>query len=71
MDEIRPPSIPLKDTKEVTCTCGSAVFQQFLSLREVSAIITGTGKNEIVPMAMICCAKCHKRFEPPQIITPA
>lgn len=62
------PSIAIKDTKEVFCTCGSNTFQQFVNLREVSAILTKTGRNTVIPVAMICCAKCFKKFEPSEII---
>jgi len=63
MDEIKAPSISLKDTKEVACSCGSTAFQQAISLREVSAIITGTGRTEYIPVATIVCLKCQKLFE--------
>lgn len=66
---IKEPSISLKDTKEVACTCGSTLFKQALSLREVSELLTGTGRKEYVPVAVIACDKCGKVFERPSIIT--
>lgn len=71
MDEVKAPNIPLKDTKEYACSCGSTVFQQAISLREVSALLTGTGRTEYIPVAIIVCQKCDKLFERPSLITPA
>lgn len=62
-------SISLKDTKEVTCSCGSTLFKQAVSLREVSALLTGTGRTEYVPVSVLACDKCSKVFERNQIIT--
>lgn len=69
MENVKEPSISLKDTKEVSCACGSTLFKQAISLREVSALLTGTGRAEYVPMAVIACDKCGKVFERPQIVT--
>jgi hypothetical protein len=63
------PNISLKDTEEVKCTCGSALFQQAISLRRVSALLTGTGKDEYVPVSIIVCMKCDTMFERPKIIS--
>ena len=69
MSDIKEPSISLKDTKEVACSCGNTLFKQGISLREVSALLTGTGRTEYVPMAVIACDKCGKVFERPQLVT--
>lgn len=63
------PQISLKDTKEVLCPCGHNLFKQVVQLREVSPILSGTGRTEYVPMAALACDKCNKVFERPQIIT--
>ena len=68
MEEVKTPSISLKDTKEVACSCGSTLFQQAVSLREVSALLTGTGSTEYVPVAVIACLKCQKPFKRSTII---
>ena len=70
MDELtqQENSVSIKDTKEVSCSCGSTLFQQLVSLREVSAIITKTGRNEYVPVAVMACVKCQKPFERPSIL---
>lgn len=64
------PSISLKDTNEVSCECGSTLFKQVINLREVSALLTGTGRVEFIPIAAgLACDKCGKLFERPKIIT--
>lgn len=60
--------ISLKDTKELLCPCGHNHFREVISLREVSALITGTGKAEIIPAAVVICDKCGKPFEQSTII---
>lgn len=63
------PSISLKDTKQVVCSCGHTLFKQLVSLREVSALLSGTGRTEYVPVAVLACEKCGKPFERNDIIT--
>lgn len=69
MDSTKEPSISLKDTKEVECSCGSKLFEQVISLREVSELLTGTGRKEYVPVAVIVCRQCEKVFERSSLIT--
>jgi hypothetical protein len=72
-NEVAPkvPNLKLSDTTLVKCNCGSEVFQAGIQLRGVSALLSGTGKNEVIPTQIIYCAKCLTKYEPSQIITPA
>ena len=63
-------SILLSETSEITCSCGSSVFAEGVRLRSIDAAKTGTGKNEVLPVAVIYCAKCLTPYTPPKIITP-
>jgi len=67
-DTLKEPSISIKDTKEVVCACGSKLFKQAISLREVSPLLSGTGRIEYIPVAVIACDKCGQTFERPQIV---
>jgi hypothetical protein len=58
-------SVSIKDTKEVLCPCGHNFFKEVLNLREVSELLTGTGRKEYVPMPVLICDKCGKRVERP------
>ncbi len=60
--------ISIKDTKEVTCSCGSTLFKQLASMREVPAALTGTQRIEYIPVSVMVCNKCEKVFERNQII---
>ena len=59
------PQNQVKDTKEMTCSCGSRIFEQAISLREVSRLLTNTGREEYIPLAIIVCKNCKKLFERP------
>lgn len=61
------PQLALKDTEEVKCTCGSTLFRQLVSLRKVSALYTGTGRSEYVPVPTLVCDKCNTVFERPKL----
>ena len=63
------PKIKLEDTKELSCECGHKLFKQAITMREISSFHSGTGKSEIVPLAIIVCEKCEKQFEKSMIIT--
>jgi hypothetical protein len=69
INQTQEPQISLKDTKEVKCSCGSYLFQQAISLREVSALLTGTGRTEYVPVSIIVCLSCKEQFERPNLVT--
>jgi hypothetical protein len=60
----QPIQIPLKDTKEMTCKCGSVVFLPGFGLRKISALISPTGREEISPMQVFYCVKCFEKFAP-------
>ena len=61
-------TISLSDTEEVKCPCGHNYFQEFITMRRVSALVTGTGKDEYIPHPVLVCVKCEVRFERPKLI---
>jgi hypothetical protein len=69
METPQQPQIKLSDTTEVACPCGCTVFQIGAKLRGVSAILSGTGKSEVIPTQVLFCAKCLTPYTPPTIIT--
>lgn len=44
----------------VVCECGSKVFNSALVLKKISALVSPTGKEEIVDIPVFVCAKCGK-----------
>ena len=48
-----------KDLKLITCdSCGHALFDQKMIYKEVPALVSGTGKPEVVAMALPVCTNC-------------
>ena len=71
MDKLGGPQIALQDTKAVKCEkCGCEFFEQGLILREVSALMTGTGQPGIIPIPVFICSECghvNKQFIPEEL----
>jgi hypothetical protein len=60
-NNINAPRIGLdfSNTVPVKCeACESEVFQPAFLLRKVSALVSPTGKETVVPMQLFACAKC-------------
>ena len=58
----------MRDTKALKCSCGHEYFKPLVMIREVSALLTGTGKDEILQIPVMVCAKCDKAFERPSVV---
>lgn len=67
-------SISLQNTKEVVCEkCGCQVFEQGVMLREISALMTGTGQPGLIPIPVFVCSECghvNEQFIPAELRTP-
>jgi len=50
----------LRSSKNIVCECGGLLFSEKLFFKKISAIISPSGKEEIAPMPVIVCEKCHK-----------
>jgi hypothetical protein len=62
------PKISLEDLEELICTCGNNRFEQKITMRRISALLTG-GEARIEPISLIVCDKCGKTFEAPKLVT--
>jgi hypothetical protein len=52
--------IGIKDTYEVTCDkCKGSSFIEVSLIRKVSAIMTGTGKPQYIPIPAFACVSCN------------
>ena len=48
-----------KDLKLLSCkSCNNVIFDQKASYKEVPALVSGTGKPEVVAMALPVCSNC-------------
>lgn len=68
MSNVPPPRIDLSEAKDVTCqNCGNYTFQEVSLMKRVSAIVSPTGKEAIVPIPTFACNACgfiNKEFLP-------
>ena len=55
-----PPNVSLERTTPITCeSCGNDTFTQALFLRRVSPLLTGTGKQGVIPVPTFVCSACN------------
>ena len=61
-------NIKPEDLKDITCEqCGSKYFRQVSAFKRISALISPTGKEQIVPVPVFRCDECgfiNKEFRP-------
>lgn len=61
----------IKNAQQVKCDCGGIVFNEKLTFKKISKILSPTGKEEMVPMPIIVCDKCElvpSVFDPQNMI---
>ena len=59
MNTIPRPGLNYSQTDAIACEeCESDVFQPAFVLRKVSALVSPTGKETIVPMQLFACISC-------------
>lgn len=65
--------LDFSQTEAIVCEeCGGNVFTEALMLQKVPAILTGTGKDGIVPIPTFRCCKCghiNAEFLPQEVKT--
>ena len=49
----------IKMSKTLTCSCGGMLFKQSTVFKRISAIISPTGKEELMPIEVVVCEKCN------------
>lgn len=50
----------LTSPNQVCDKCGSYFFKEAYALKEVSSLISPTGKNEVVPIPIWLCVNCNE-----------
>tara|TARA_R100000008_G_C3571543_1_gene162474 strand:- start:857 stop:1114 length:258 start_codon:yes stop_codon:yes gene_type:complete len=52
--------IDISATTAIKCEkCGNDTFEQSLLLRKLSALVSPTNQETIIPMAVFACTKCN------------
>ena len=60
--------INIKDTETIVCEkCGNGLFIQSFFLKKISALVSPTGKESIIPVQVYSCGNCghiNKKLNP-------
>ena len=59
----------IKESPSKKCACGHEYFDTVTVQKEVSALLSGTGKNEILLVGVLLCRKCGEESKANTIIT--
>ena len=61
-------NIKMSDLKDIVCeNCGSKFFRQVQAFKKLSALISPSGKEQIIPVPVFRCDECghiNKEFLP-------
>ena len=53
--------IDFSKTSQIQCeACGGSTFKQTLLLRKMSALVSPSGQETIIPMQVFACEKCGR-----------
>ena len=51
--------VNIKDTETIVCEkCGNGLFIQSFFLKKISALVSPTGKESIIPVQVYSCGNC-------------
>jgi len=54
------PGMNVDDLPWVSCSCGGMLFDSAVMVKKVSALLSPSGREEIVPAEVIVCKSCGK-----------
>ena len=61
--------VALKDTQDVSCEkCGHKLFVQLMMFKKLSAVMSPTGEESLIPVQVFACNDCghvNEQFLPP------
>lgn len=53
-------NINLKNAEDIVCEeCGCTIFEEKMMIKKISRFLTGSDRDSISPIPVICCAKCN------------
>ena len=59
----------IKESPSKKCACGHEYFDTVTVQKEVSALLSGTGKNEVLLIGVLICRKCGNESSQNKIIS--
>ena len=67
-------NVDLSSATDVVCeTCGGRTFEEVALMKRVSALMSPTGKEAVVPIGTFACMACghiNSEFDPNKFIAP-
>jgi DNA-directed RNA polymerase subunit RPC12/RpoP len=45
------------------CECGSKIFKELLKVKKISALLSPTGREALIPYEVLICNKCEKEID--------
>lgn len=61
--------VDINKTEGLKCACGNETFTQVIFLRKISALLSPTGKSELIPMPAYKCERCKNIADIQQLLT--
>jgi hypothetical protein len=61
----------IRNSQTISCDCGGKIFEEKIIFKKLSAILSPSGKEEVIPMPVIVCMDCGlvpSAFDPQGII---
>ena len=59
-ERLNTPRIDIESLPWVNCSCGGRIFEQGVMVKKVSALLSPSAREEIVPAEVIVCKSCGK-----------
>ena len=59
----------VKESPNKKCACGHEYFDRATIQKDVSPLISGTGKREVLLVEVLVCRKCGEEVKPSLIVT--
>lgn len=62
----------VKNSKDLTCDCGSRIFDEKILLKKLSPLLTQSGQEEVMPIKVIVCDSCGlipREFDTEKVIS--
>lgn len=53
-------NVDLNDVPSMTCKCGHKLWKAVAIVKKISALVSPTGKETIVPIQVLACDKCGR-----------
>lgn len=48
----------VRSSKQISCECGGIVFEEKMMFKQISSIMSPTGKEELFPINLVICSSC-------------